>query len=269
MLILDKLEQKQKNDLFFGDRVSGGMAGGFAFNYPKEIAKEGLSEYFLYTIEGTETIPDQWAKRLPSLDIEDIIIKSLYKYDEDRYSTETIRFVSFANDEKHHLGQTPLPDGSVKIFRQVNQEGNLSYVGGTEVKYIPVNEEVELNLGPSRLVIIEPRLMETRTENHTFDPKGEIDGCDEIETWQLKLTNTRDIPAEMEITRNFGTDYWDLQVNDDRQSTPHPVYKKHDKSHGRFTVILPPRSEKTLGYAVTRYVGRRQEAMTNNTGKEP
>ncbi len=34
---------------------------------PKEIVKEGLSEYFLYTIEGTETIPTGWSKRLPEL----------------------------------------------------------------------------------------------------------------------------------------------------------------------------------------------------------
>ncbi|MDT8303494.1 MAG: hypothetical protein RQ760_18590, partial [Sedimentisphaerales bacterium] len=35
----------------------------------KEIRKEGLSEYFLYSIEGTETIPNQWGKRLLSFDV--------------------------------------------------------------------------------------------------------------------------------------------------------------------------------------------------------
>jgi hypothetical protein len=39
---------------------------------PKEIRKEGLSEYFLYTIEGTETIADKWGKRLLSFEAEDI-----------------------------------------------------------------------------------------------------------------------------------------------------------------------------------------------------
>src|SRR5687768_6065471 len=38
---------------------SGGMAGGMA-EKPKEIIKEGLSEYFIYTIEGTETIKNGW-----------------------------------------------------------------------------------------------------------------------------------------------------------------------------------------------------------------
>ena len=35
---------------------------------PKEVVKEGLSEYFIYTIEGTETIPNGWSKRLRSLE---------------------------------------------------------------------------------------------------------------------------------------------------------------------------------------------------------
>ena len=35
---------------------------------PKQIIKEGLSEYFIYTIEGTETIHNGWSKRLRSLE---------------------------------------------------------------------------------------------------------------------------------------------------------------------------------------------------------
>ena len=39
-------------------------AAGEAAGKPKEIIKEGLSEYFIYTIEGTETIPNGWSKRM-------------------------------------------------------------------------------------------------------------------------------------------------------------------------------------------------------------
>ena len=82
----------------------------------KEIKKEGLSEYFLYTIEGTETIADKWGKRLLSFEAEDIKVKSLYKYDEERWGAQAIRFVSFTNDEEHNLGQTPIPNGTMKIY---------------------------------------------------------------------------------------------------------------------------------------------------------
>ena len=129
-----------------------------------QIEKEGLSEYFLYTIEGTETIPDKWGKRLLSFKANDTKVKSLYKYDEERFGKETIRYISFANDKEHSLGDTPIPDGNVKIFSKADKQGYLSYVGGMDIKYIPVNEEVELNLGPARLVSVEPVLMDYKKQ---------------------------------------------------------------------------------------------------------
>jgi len=50
----------------------------------KEIRKEGLSEYFLYTIEGEETIPTGWSKRLLSFDTDKVPVVNLYKYEQCR-----------------------------------------------------------------------------------------------------------------------------------------------------------------------------------------
>ncbi|MHC4143817.1 MAG: DUF4139 domain-containing protein [Planctomycetota bacterium] len=218
---------------------------------PKEIKKEGLSEYFLYTIEGTETIADKWGKRLPSFDVEDIEVESLYKYDEERWGKQAIRFVSFANDDEHNLGDTPIPDGTVKIYGKAGEQGYLSYVGGTNMKYIPVDEEVELNLGPARLVKVEPKLMDFKTENHVFDNRGNIAGWDEIRTWQMEIANTRILPIEIEITRGFGTAYWTLQTE--------LPYEKHDATHARFETPLQPQSKQLLSYTLTTYHGRREE----------
>jgi len=80
----------------------------------KQIVKEGLSEYFIYTIEGTETIPNTWGKRLPSFESSDIPVTSLCKYDEERWGIKPMRFLSFTNDTAHRLGQTPLPDGFIR-----------------------------------------------------------------------------------------------------------------------------------------------------------
>jgi len=82
---------------------------------PKEIVKEGLSEYFLYTIEGTETIPTGWSKRLGSFDVEGVPVINLYKFEQERYGPQVVRFLSFKNDREHKLGQTPIPDGSLKV----------------------------------------------------------------------------------------------------------------------------------------------------------
>ena len=222
----------------------------------KEIKKEGLSEYFLYTIEGTETIPDTWGKRLLSFEANDISVKSLYKYDEERWGTETIRFVAFTNDEKHNLGQTPIPNGDVKIYSQTDDLGYLSYVGGTGIKYIPVNEEVELELGPARLVTIEPKLMDFKTENYMFDSKRNISGWDEVNTWQVEVTNTRALPIELEITRGFGTAYWQMKFEGKDIS-----YEKYDVTHARFKLNLEPRSKRTFGWTVRTSHGQREQAL--------
>ncbi|HEX41697.1 MAG TPA: hypothetical protein ENN81_06500 [Phycisphaerales bacterium] len=235
--------------------------GFFGTGKPKEIHKEGLSEYFLYTIEGTETIANQWGKRLGSFSAEDVNVTSLYKYDEQRWGQEAIRFVSFVNDEEHNLGQTPLPNGDVRIYAVVDAAGGLSYVGGTQVKYIPVNEKVELNLGPARLVKVEPKLMAFDTQNHTFDYQRNVNGWDEVRAWRIELTNTRELPVDIEITRGFETSYWDLTLVDPASMAADAVgYEKHDVTHGRFKTTVQPRSLKSFGYTVRTYHGERERA---------
>jgi len=245
----------------------GGGMGGFGSAIEllkrKEIKKEGLSEYFLYTIEGTETIPDQWGKRLLSFEAEDIKVESLYKYDEERWGGQTIGFVKFANDKDHNLGDTPIPDGDVRIYGLADDAGHLLYVGGTSVKYIPVNEEVELDLGPARLVNVEPMLMDFKTANYVFDTRKDIAGWDEIRTWKMEITNTRELPIAIEITRGLATAYWTLAVADPAPVADDAVsYKKHDATHARFELKLKPASKRTLGYTVTTYHGVREEDWT-------
>ena len=229
------------------------VAGTLGDLKPKEIRKEGLSEYFLYTIEGTETIADQWAKRLPSFDIEDIEVESLYKYDEEQWGKKATRFVSFANDAEHNLGDTPIPNGAVRIFGRAGDQGHLSYVGGTNIKYIPVGEEIELNLGPARLVEVEPKLMAFETDNYVFDNRGNVAGWDEIRTWQIEITNTQVLLIDVEVTRGFGTAYWTLQTE--------MPYDKHDAAHVRVEMQLQPQSKELLSYTVTTYHGGRQEQV--------
>ena len=220
----------------------------------KEIVKEGLSEYFLYTIEGTESIETGWSKRLESFAAEDVKVESLYKYDEERYGGRTVRYVKFVNDEEHNLGETPLPNGDVKIYRGTGEDGHLSYVGGTSVKYIPVDEEVELNLGEARLVSVEPVLMEFATENYVYDRRGNVAGWDEVRKWKVEIKNARMLPVEAEVTRGFGTAYWKLDMEGEGVS-----YKKHDVTHARFETRVGARDKRVFNYTVRTYHGQREE----------
>ena len=229
------------------------LSGGEA----KEIKKEGLSEYFLYTIEGTETIPTGWSKRLLSFDIDEVPVVNLYKFEQERYGSAVVRFLSFKNDEEHKLGETPIPGGLLKVYRGVDNEGHLSYAGQSEFKYIPVNEDVELNLGPVGDVVVEPTLMDFKTDSYRFDRNRDIAGWDEIRTFKIEVRNTRDIPVKVEIQRNLGTPYWDL-----KQSGEFGKFEKVDLDTVKFTLTLEPRSAKKFEYVLTTYHGVRAEEIT-------
>ncbi len=221
---------------------------------PKEIRKEGLSEYFLYTIEGTETIPTGWSKRLLSFDVDEVPVVNLYKYEEERYGQNVVRFLSFKNDEEHKLGQTPIPGGLLKVYRTAGDQGHLSYTGQSSFKYIPVDEDVELNLGPVADVVVEPTLIDFKADNYRFDNRGNISGWDDIYTFRIEARNTRDIGVKIEIRRNFDTPYWNLEKSGDFDQ-----YEKVDMDTVKFTLNLQPRSAKTFQYTIRAYRGTRQE----------
>jgi len=106
---------------------------------PKEIKKEGLSEYFLYTIEGTETIPTGWSKRLISFDVDEVPVINLYKYEQERYGNSVVRFLSFKNDEEHKLGETPIPGGLLKVLWILGRR----ITGSTETATYPAGTKSE------------------------------------------------------------------------------------------------------------------------------
>lgn len=233
-------------------RAKGAMMLGVKFSEAKEIKKEGLSEYFLYTIPGTETITNGWSKRLPSFDTSDIPVVNLYKFEEEMYGRSVVRFLSFKNDEKHKLGETPIPGGAMKVYRDLNENEHLSYEGASSFKYIPVNEKVELNLGGVQNVVVKPMLMDMKTENYQYNGRRrDISGFDQISTFDIEIKNTRDVPVKIEIKRNFYTQYWQLQTGE--------KYEKIDKDTIKFTMTLKPRSEKKFQYTLTAHHGDNQQ----------
>ena len=222
----------------------------------KEIKKEGLSEYFLYTIEGTETIPTGWSKRLLSFEVDEVPVVNLYKFEQERYGNSVVRFLSFKNDEEHELGDTPIPGGMLKVYRGVGNKGHLSYTSQSSFKYIPVDEDVELNLGAVANVVVEPKLMDFKTANYRFNNHRDISGWDEIRRFKVEVKNTREIPIKIEIQRNFKTQYWDLKNNSDVGD-----FEKIDLDTVRFTLELEPRTKKQFEYLLTTYHGTRENAL--------
>jgi len=247
-------ELKERLDVAKKAMTLARAAGAAPPQKPKEITKEGLSEYFLYTIEGTETIPTGWSKRLLSFDIDNVPVVNLYKYEEERYGPSVVRFLNFKNDKEHELGETPIPGGTLKVYRNVGDKGHLSYTGQSSFKYIPVDEDVELNLGTVANVVVEPKLMDFKTENYRFDRRGDVSGWDEVRTFKIEVKNTRDIGVKVEIKRNFDTSYWKLTRSGDFGE-----FERVDKDTIKFTLTLKPRSVRKFEYVLSTYHGVREE----------
>jgi hypothetical protein len=191
-----------------------------AVGQPKKVMKEGLSEYFIYTIGGTETIPHGWSKRLRSFRQTDVPFEIQYRYRVPEYGEQLVRMYLLKNDEVSKLGDTPLPDGIVRVFRRNGRSG-LSYLTSQAIKYVPIGDKIELNLGADPQVVFEwvktrswrthiwLRVGGPRAYRRVDDGKRKIEmngtvvGWDEHAHYIQRIRNYSKKPINVEIRRLF------------------------------------------------------------------
>lgn len=186
----------------------------------KQVVKESLSEYFLFTIEGRETIPNGWSKRLRSVSAKDVPIEVQYRFRPAEYGEQLVRMYLLRNDEPSHLGSSPLPDGNYRVFRDNGRDG-LAYLTTQNLRYAPIGDRVELNLGNDPQVILE--LTKSRTSRdkiwlqvhgaQTLTELGKADkvvrenatvvGWDEHEVFAERIRNFTGKPIQVEIRRTL------------------------------------------------------------------
>ena len=212
----------------------------------KQIIKEGLSEYFLYTVEGRDTIPNSWSKRLPSFKAAEVPITSYYKFEREVSGEEVKRFYRFTNSIPSKLGNEPLPDGSVYAMRLASDDKLYNFVGRTSVKYIPINEAVELELGRDQEVLVKPRLMTWEKSDVQFDNAGNVKGWTIKETWEIELQNSKEIDVTVDLRRNFSGD-WTLETT--------AKYEKVDANKIKFIIPLKANEKQTISYKLTTRFG--------------
>jgi hypothetical protein len=105
--------------------------GGTSSEKKKQVVKQGLSEYFLFTIEGREDIKDNEPKRLVSMKVADVPLEVIYKLSDRDGGNQFTKYYRFKNqklldddgEEKdlpdmENLGVSPLPDGMVRLFSE-------------------------------------------------------------------------------------------------------------------------------------------------------
>jgi hypothetical protein len=203
--------------------AGGAMADEAEMQAPKEIIKEGLSEYFIYTIEGAETVPNGWAKRLRSFEASPVPMSVEYRYRPREYGDQLVRLYLLRNDAASKLGITPLPDGMLRVFR-ANGRNGLSYLATQSLKYVPIGDKIELNLGADPAVIFELAKQKVYRDNLWFQIKGgnlyrklgeegvrleldsQIAGWDEHAVYRQKIRNYGSKPITVQIRREYPGD---------------------------------------------------------------
>ena len=229
---VDRLQQDQfmllrdeaaKDAMDRNRRALGGLGGGAQQQQAakeKEIVKEGLSEYFIYSIEGTESIPNGWSKRMRSFEGTSVPVKIQYRYRPQEYGDQLVRMYLLTNDKPSELGTTPLPNGTVRIFRDNGRDG-LSYLAAQAIKYIPIGDKIELNLGADPEVVFElVKLKSWRDEiwmrlnrGEVFvrasdgaarvDVNSSVVGWDDHQLFSQRIRNDSAKPIDVEIRRSF------------------------------------------------------------------
>ncbi|MDB6053560.1 MAG: hypothetical protein JWN25_1083 [Verrucomicrobiales bacterium] len=221
--------------------LSRAMASSLAVAKEKEVVKEELSEYFLYTVEGRDTIPTGWSKKMPSFLAKNVPISSYYKFENEQWGERVMRFYRFKNDKASKLGNEPLPDGLLNAFRLVSDDSLYSFVGASNVKYIPLNEQVEVELGVDPEVIIKATLKNYEKSDLRFGQGGNVSGWTTKNNWELEVQNSKEIDVTLDIRRNLPGD-WSL--------TTESKYEKVDANKVKFLVTLKPHESQKLNYEV-------------------
>ena len=169
----------------------------------RKIVKEGLSEYFMFSIEGTETVKHGWSKRMEAVRADDARFEIVYRMRAHQYGARPVRFFLWGNDDAHKLGESPLPDGRVRIFRRNGSDG-MSFLGEQQIRYVPIKAKIEINLGPDDLVVYETRKTKSSRFNFHFRHSGNreyVAGWDERTRWLDTIRNYRNKPIRFELRR--------------------------------------------------------------------
>jgi len=99
------------------------------------------------------------------------------------FRVRPVRFFILANDKEHKLGDSPLPDGVIRVFRQGAKDG-LAYYTTQSTKYIPIKEKIELNVGTDDQIVYERSILDVERSGFVFDERQRVPpvvGWDELQ----------------------------------------------------------------------------------------
>ena len=273
-----------------------------AIRRPKQVVKQGLSEYFLFTIEGREDIKNAEPKRLVSMKVVDVPLECIYKLTDRDGGKLFTKFYRFKNKKlldddgkerdlpgMENLGLSPLPDGNVRLFSEYKNK-DLAYVGGTQTKYVPIGDRVEVNVGRDQDITIARRLKDQKISNvvarqykrrldNQFVQYYDLIDYDETFIYEEEIVSGKPVVAKVELERRFDANVvlWgsDGKPKDWDSDEPGAYVDLHevggrvervDQNHVKYFLDLEPGEKRFVRYRVT--YKRRKVGPELNTKKK-
>ncbi len=252
-----------------------------------QIVKQGLSEYFLFTIDGREDIRDKEPKRLVSMQVAEVPLECIYKLTDRDAAEQFTKYYRFENKKlldddgnerdlpgMENLGVSPLPNGTVRLFSEYANK-DLAYVGGTTTKYVPVGDRLEVNVGRDPDITIVRRLKDQqiasvvarqykRRLDNTYVLYYDLIDYDETFVYEAEIVSGKPVPAKIELERRFAADVvlWGSEGRPANWDSDEPgAYvdlheidgrvERVDQNHVKYFLDLTPGEKRFVRYSVT------------------
>jgi hypothetical protein len=195
------------------------------------------------------------------------------------YRFKNLKLKDDAGTEKQlpdmeNLGVSPLPDGMVRLFSEYENK-DLAYVGGTQTKYVPIGDRVEVSVGHDPSITMQRRLHDQQISNVVARQyKRRVDNryvwyydlidYDETFVFEEEIVSGKPVPVQLEVERRFDANVylWGSEGPPEGWDGNEPgAYvdmheiggrvERVDQNHVKYFVDLNPGEKRVVRYTVT------------------
>ncbi len=206
------------------------------------LPEQPLFEYYLYTLAGLTSLPDNQTKQIKLMQAADIPARKTYllkiqapaahyrpiKPGKNRIPVMvTLKFI---NQKESNLGMT-LPQGKIRVFKADEKQG-LQLIGEDKLAHTPKGERVRLTLGEASDIVGERVQLEYKKLGKTAYQAE----------YQVSLRNHKSIPVKVTIQDHFSGD-WRIT----NSSIP---FTKKDYRTAEATVEVAAGAEEKITYTI-------------------
>ena len=113
-----------------------------------------------------------------------------------------------------NLGVSPAAGRQRAAVLRVRRTKDLAYVGGTETKYVPIGDRVEVNVGREPDITIARRLKDQQITNvvarqykrrldNTYVLYYDLIDYDETFVYETEIVSGKPVPVQLDVERKF------------------------------------------------------------------